>query len=1160
MKTVNTKRASLLNSYAIRHFAIFAAVFFFITTLLTAFVIIPKINGSIESQYIKDTQEELSLEVELFVRYVQSQKTVLQDLARFPSLTSAVMLSDGSSMAISDLFENVVIGGEQGQLILQDIEATPLIQTNNNLRGVYTYEQSWMQQVLDGSLPYHFQLLGQDQERFTFQMSIPVVYDHYIEGVLSAEITVPLSRVFVTQTFNKDIAFRLTQGQSAIFTQFEHIEIARENSIQLDLPDLTFTYITDDGPIREEARSLRNSILLVLLVGLALSFILFTLLAYRSLVVNDKVIKMQRSLWLVYAMPIFVSAIGVGASFAAYLAITNIQHASQEANLVVDSRAKVQSLRDNINSSLDVLDSVKAFFDATNNVTRLDFKTFTQPLLVNHRSIQALEWVPYVADNQREAFEHEARLDGLKDFAITARHVNGKLTTSPSQGSYFPVYFVEPLTGNENAVGFDLSSNNKRFAALLKARNTGKKIATSKITLVQEEKSQTGLLLLHAVYDNSIALDGVASRESQLQGFVVMVLKIENFIRDVIGYELDGHPLFIQDVTEANTPDTLFGVAPETNAFMRAETLDVAGRYWRVTTSSTLSQMPLWWISWLVLISGLVFTALIVVGLVNLIRRREVVEMLVEQRTADLRILSSTVANSNDVFIITQANELNEEHGGPQITYVNEAFTRLTGYSSEEALGNTPRMLQGRNTDRNELDKIRSALEKGETYIGELINYSKDGEEYWIDLNISPLKDQKGNITHYASVERDITGRKQAQQEREKTRKELEQLIEKIYESNELNDAIMSSSDHLIIVTDPNGLTTFVNQAAEKGLGYQSAEVVGVHSPALWHDGNEVVQRASVLSTELGKSVEPGFDVFTLKTQQGGRDTQDWTITRKNGTSFIGSLTVTCIRNSYGEITGYLGVIEDITERKAAEKEREGLIDKLVDSNEELERFAFVCSHDLQEPLRMIRSFSEKLQTHIADTLEHDEKGKKYLHFVTDGAVRAQALVVDILAYSSIGTDTQLLEDVVGEDLINVVKDNMQNVLLENGGGITCDPLPILRGNKTQLFQLFQNLINNGMKYRKLDTPPKVHVSVKDAGDCWQFAIKDNGIGMEQRHLKKIFEVFQRLHRKSQYAGTGVGLSICKKVVERHGGIIWVESEKGVGSTFYFTLLKPNLI
>jgi hypothetical protein len=213
--------------------------------------------------------------------------------------------------------------------------------------------------------------LGQDKERFTFQISIPVVYDDYIEGVLSAEITVLLSRVFVTQAFNKHVAFRLTQGQSAIFTHFEHIEIARENSVDLDSPNLTFTYITDDGPIREKVRSLRNSILLVLLVGLAISFFLFALLGYFSLVKNDKVLKIKRALWLVYAMPIFVGAIGVGASFAAYLAITNIQQSSQEAKLVLDSRAKVQSLRDKINSSLDVLDAVKAFFDASKNVTPL---------------------------------------------------------------------------------------------------------------------------------------------------------------------------------------------------------------------------------------------------------------------------------------------------------------------------------------------------------------------------------------------------------------------------------------------------------------------------------------------------------------------------------------------------------------------------------------------------------------------------------------------------------------------------------------------------------------------------------------------------------------------------------------------------------------------
>lgn len=368
---MKAKKASVLDFYGIRHFAIFVTGFFFITTLLTAFVIIPKINGSIESQYIKDAQVELQLETELFIRFVKSQQSILQDLAKFPSVTNAVMLSDGSTLAMTDLLENVVIGGEKGRVVLQDIEGTVLIQTTNNVKGVYTYEQSWIEQILDGSLAYHFQLLGQDKERFTFQISIPVVYDDYIEGVLSAEITVLLSRVFVTQAFNKHVAFRLTQGQSAIFTHFEHIEIARENSVDLDSPNLTFTYITDDGPIREKVRSLRNSILLVLLVGLAISFFLFALLGYFSLVKNDKVLKIKRALWLVYAMPIFVGAIGVGASFAAYLAITNIQQSSQEAKLVLDSRAKVQSLRDKINSSLDVLDAVKAFFDASKNVTPL---------------------------------------------------------------------------------------------------------------------------------------------------------------------------------------------------------------------------------------------------------------------------------------------------------------------------------------------------------------------------------------------------------------------------------------------------------------------------------------------------------------------------------------------------------------------------------------------------------------------------------------------------------------------------------------------------------------------------------------------------------------------------------------------------------------------
>ena len=236
------------------------------------------------------------------------------------------------------------------------------------------------------------------------------------------------------------------------------------------------------------------------------------------------------------------------------------------------------------------------------------------------------------------------------------------------------------------------------------------------------------------------------------------------------------------------------------------------------------------------------------------------------------------------------------------------------------------------------------------------------------------------------------------------------------------------------------------------------------------------------------------------------------------------------------------------------EKEREKFIEKLTDSNEELARFAYVCSHDLQEPLRMVRSFSELLQAHLADDLKDDAKGQKYFKFVIDGAARAQLLITDILSYSSISSDTQMLECVSLEELVSVIQKDMLDT---SSGIITADALPAIHGNRTQLYQLFQNLISNGLKYQKPDAEPHVYISVKNNEQFWLLTFKDNGIGMEERHLKKIFDVFQRLHGKKQYAGTGVGLAICKKVVERHNGEIWVESEVNVGSTFFVKLLKP---
>ncbi|OUR63243.1 hypothetical protein A9Q74_01805 [Colwellia sp. 39_35_sub15_T18] len=364
--------------------------------------------------------------------------------------------------------------------------------------------------------------------------------------------------------------------------------------------------------------------------------------------------------------------------------------------------------------------------------------------------------------------------------------------------------------------------------------------------------------------------------------------------------------------------------------------------------------------------------------------------------------------------------------------------------------------------------------------------------------------------------------------------------------SEEEYRAVVENAVDGLITIDEQGRIEKFNASAQKMFGYADTEVIGSNIKMLMpepyhgeHDG----YLKNYHDTSVKKIIGIGRYV------EGKH---------KDGRVFPIELSIS--EMLFANSKKFSGIVRDISKRIALEKEREKFIDELTDSNEELERFAYVCSHDLQEPLRMIRSFSEKLQEHIADDLKNDAKGQKYFNFVTDGASRAQTLITDILAYSSISSDTQILERVNIESLINVIRTNMLANQEVNKGKITFEPLPELQGNKTQLLQLFQNLINNGMKYQKPEQIPHVHISAEDAGEHWTFIVKDNGIGMEERHFKKIFEVFQRLHRRSQFAGTGVGLSICKKVVERHGGTIWVNSKKGFGSTFYIKLLKPTPI
>jgi PAS domain S-box-containing protein len=246
--------------------------------------------------------------------------------------------------------------------------------------------------------------------------------------------------------------------------------------------------------------------------------------------------------------------------------------------------------------------------------------------------------------------------------------------------------------------------------------------------------------------------------------------------------------------------------------------------------------------------------------------------------------------------------------------------------------------------------------------------------------------------------------------------------------------------------------------------------------------------------------------------------------------------------------------IRNITERKNLEGDLSRKAAELARSNIELQQFAYVASHDLQEPLRAISGFTELLVKRYHGKI--DEKADKYLDFITEGTLRMQQMIQDLLTYSRV--QTQLHEFVLTDSNISVelARSDLQVATREHNAVITKDPLPSVYADQEQITKMFQNLIANAIKFHKPGVAPNIHISVKEDKDNWIFSVSDNGIGIDPQYAERIFKIFQRLHTRDEYPGTGIGLAICKRIAEQHRGTIWVESVPGSGSTFYFTIPK----
>lgn len=364
--------------------------------------------------------------------------------------------------------------------------------------------------------------------------------------------------------------------------------------------------------------------------------------------------------------------------------------------------------------------------------------------------------------------------------------------------------------------------------------------------------------------------------------------------------------------------------------------------------------------------------------------------------------------------------------------------------------------------------------------------------------------------------------------------------------------SIVNSSDDAMLSKTLDGIITSWNVGAEKIFGYTAEEIIGKNVKIL------IPMQLQYEENNIIKKIKNDEAIKNYRTER----------LNKNGSVIQASLTITPIKDFKGNIIGASKILRDIKEIKKAETEQklvelqlielnknlQNHIKKLALSNEELEHFAYVASHDLQEPLRMVTNFLTQLERKYGDVI--DDKGKKYIGFAVDGAKRMRQIILDLLEYSKIGKN---IEASISTDL-NIIIEEVQILLADKIADkkaiLIVPKLPKINADISPLRQVFQNLISNALEYSSKELPVQIEVAVIEYAEFWQFAVADNGIGINKAYFEKIFQIFQRLHSKEEHTGTGLGLAITKKIIETQGGLIWVESEEGRGSTFYFTIKK----
>jgi PAS domain S-box-containing protein len=393
----------------------------------------------------------------------------------------------------------------------------------------------------------------------------------------------------------------------------------------------------------------------------------------------------------------------------------------------------------------------------------------------------------------------------------------------------------------------------------------------------------------------------------------------------------------------------------------------------------------------------------------------------------------------------------------------------------------------------------------------------KDGSRLLASIIFTALRDPVGNLRGFSEISRDLSESK---------------------ESGAKYRGLLEAAPDAMVVVNQSGEIVLLNLQAEKQFGYHRDELVGQKVKNIIPEGfaeRLVADGTRTAAEALAQQIGTGIELY-------GR--------RKDGSDFPIEIMLSPLESAEGILV--TAAIRDISVRKRSEEHLVKTVGELKRSNDELQQFAYVASHDLQEPLRMVASYTQLLAQRYKGRLDSD--ADEFIAYAVDGSTRMQGLIQDLLAYSRAGANGKALREISSESALKEALASLRATIEESGAVVTHDSLPAITTDGTQLAQVFQNLVGNAIKYHGAQVP-HVHVSAaKNGGNEWIFSVRDNGLGIDPQYFDRIFILFQRLHGPTEFKGTGIGLAICKKMLEGLGGRIWVESQPEKGSIFHFAL------